>query len=319
MKKILKAISLLLLPILLYYVVFIAFEPNNYFGLREKPFGDDIISRLREYTRNPADYILIGDSRLAKFNMEQANQLSGRPFVNLASGGATLAENLDLLDWSMENNPNLKEVVMGLSFYTVNLSYNHNRNIMQAVNNPIVYMTNLTYNINMLANVNIVVRNAFASPEEQMATGGTDETRDPATYNFITMEDPCKGGELTIREDLADYALDKISEKTQNWQINQPQLTRLLQAIETCQQRGIKITIVLPPVEDSIWNLVICPKGIEEPMIQVITSLRQTGVPVLDYEIENRPLFGNELFYDGFHLDAQRGLPLWEKMLFTSL
>ena len=319
MKKLLRGIALLLLPIILYYIVFIAFEPNNYFGLRAQPFGDDIISRLREYTRAPSDYIIIGDSRLAKFDMQVAEELSGRPFVNLASGGATLKENLDLLDWSRDNNPNLKEVVLGLSFYTLNKSYNHDRNIMQAVNNPIVYMTNLTYNINMLSNVSILSHNAFAPENEQLATGGIGETRDPATYTYSTIPNPCEGGELVIREDLADYALNKISEKTTNWQVNEKELERLIETIEKCQEKGIKVTIVLPPVDDSIWNLVICPKGIEQPMLEAIARLRQTGATVLDYEIENRPAFGDDMFYDGFHPDAERGLPVWEEILFSSL
>ena len=37
---------------------------------------------------------------------------------------------------------------------------------------------------------------------------------------------------------------------------------------------------------------------------------------VLNYEYPQQQLFGEDMFYDGFHLDAYSGLPVFTQMLF---
>ena len=99
MKKILRNIALLLLPILLYYIVFIAFEPNNYFGIRQEPLGGtDIIARMRIFQREPENALVVGDSRVAKLNMDVFEQTLGKPYFNLTYGGSSLTESLDILE-----------------------------------------------------------------------------------------------------------------------------------------------------------------------------------------------------------------------------
>ena len=94
MKHLCKKLALLAIPILLYLAFFIAFEPNNYFGLRNSAASTAPIARVRAFVDNPGDYLLLGDSRLAHFDMEAAAQTSGKPWQNLAFGGAITAGNL---------------------------------------------------------------------------------------------------------------------------------------------------------------------------------------------------------------------------------
>lgn len=321
MKKILRNLALLLIPVFLYYGVFIAFEPNNYFGLRKEPLGgNDVIARMRIYQRAPKNALVVGDSRVAKLNMDAFEKALGKPYFNLTYGGSSLTETLDILEWAIEQNPDLNEVMVGLSFYTLNEGYNHDRMIVKALDNPFVYMTNLTYNINMLETLSIVARRTMAGEgESKPALGGKGETRDPASYEFADIQDPVTGETLTMRKDLISYSVDNIGSKGQNWRLNQKELERLLELIDRCEEQGIRITIVLPPVEESVWQLVIRPNGIEEPMLQAIGQLEATSAIVLDYEFTNRPDFGQDLFYDGFHLDEERGLPVWQAMLLEDM
>ena len=106
MKTLLRNIGIALIPILLYYGVFIAFEPNNYFGLKEKADGTDIMAILREYEKNPQDRIILGDSRTAKFDMDLVHAVSGKRYTNLSYGGASFKDQLDLLEWVINQNPN---------------------------------------------------------------------------------------------------------------------------------------------------------------------------------------------------------------------
>lgn len=318
MKKLLRNIALLLLPIVLYFTIFILFEPNNYFNLRDTAYSDDIIARLREFQRNPGDRIILGESRLAKMDGQLIYDVSGKEYTNLAFAGASFPEQLDLLEWSLAQNPNLKEVLFGLSFYTVNKGYAHDRMVVQALNNPFVYMTNLTYNINMLENLSIVTRNLFLDDENKLHTGGEGETMDPADYVHIQVPNPNGQGTLTMREDLYQNAQNLMA-KTADWQVNQKEVDRLLQLAEVCHQRGIEIRVVFPPMEDSVRQLITIPMNIEPAVQQVISSLRENGVPVIDYEFETIPPFDESYFFDGFHMDLTRGLGVWTKMLFEDL
>ena len=95
MKKIIPKVALALAPIVLYLAVFVAFEPNNYFGLRATGSDNSPISRIRAFEKDPHDSIILGDSRMAHFDMDLVDEVSGTQWSNLAYGGASLEESID--------------------------------------------------------------------------------------------------------------------------------------------------------------------------------------------------------------------------------
>ena len=108
MRNILKKLALLLVPVAAYFAVFIAFEPNNYFGLHKVTDSESSISRLKTFQREKGSRVIIGDSRLAHFDLDLAGQASGKTWQSLAFGGASLKENNDLLEWVLKENPDLE-------------------------------------------------------------------------------------------------------------------------------------------------------------------------------------------------------------------
>lgn len=138
MRDILKKLALLALPVAAYFCVFAAFEPNNYFGLKAFTSSEAPVARLKSYAADPGERIIVGDSRLAHFDMEQVEAVSGRTRQNLAFGGASLREGVDVVNWALEQNPDLEEVVFGLSFYTVTETYDADRmsTLEKTLNNP---------------------------------------------------------------------------------------------------------------------------------------------------------------------------------------
>lgn len=348
MKKLLRNIALLLLPVVLYFGVFLICEPNNYFGLHKTArSGNDIMASLRQYKTQPKNHVILGDSRLAYFNMEKANKIAGVQFENLSYGGASLAEELDLLQWIMEKNPQLETVVFGLSFYTLNTGYNHNRMVVKALENPLFYMTNLTYNINMLETAYLMAYNAVAGKSinigdaggVDMALGGGEaETRPIESYVFEPVQVPVTGeivqGEVGTEINgrsytgFATYALDDLQPRVRQWSLNEGStlfsegdggLFRLLYLIDECAKRNVEFIIVLPPVEDSIHTLLTQPYGIWPDMLAVIETLQNSPATVLDYEFTNRPNWDYTMFYDGFHPDYNRGMPAWTQLLFGDI
>ena len=109
MKNILKKLALLAIPVLLWLAFFIAFEPNNYFGLKASATSSQPVARVRAYQQEPGTNLILGDSRLAHFDMGLVDSLSGQSWQNLAFGGASLKETLDLADYLLDSGKLKKE------------------------------------------------------------------------------------------------------------------------------------------------------------------------------------------------------------------
>lgn len=317
MKHILKCLALLLAPILAYFCLFAAFDPNNYFGLHATTNSQAPISRLQEFQRQPGERLILGDSRYAHFDMAQVQQVSGEDWQNLAFGGASLRECIDLLNWVLDSGHIPQQVVFGLSFYTINDSYDTDRmsNLEQTLSNPMAYLFNLEYNVNMLTNI------------QQIVTGQTDadETGDWVYPQDYTAQD---GTVYPVHTLLAEYP-QALATKCRSWQVNQEQLDRLYEAAARCQQLGVELTIVLAPMADNV-KTEICdvygqPQSITQQMEQTVLpqlhqQAAQLGFAVLDYEWDNRPAMEDDTqFFDGFHLDERYGLPVWVNQLFSDL
>ena len=58
MRNILKKLALLLVPVAAYFAVFIAFEPNNYFGLHKVTDSESSISRLKAFQREKGSRVI---------------------------------------------------------------------------------------------------------------------------------------------------------------------------------------------------------------------------------------------------------------------
>ena len=84
MLHILKRLAVLLIPVYLWFAFFLAFEPNNYFGLKKQTDSSQPVARVRAYQQEPGRSLIIGDSRLAHFDMDLVEEVSGRPWQNLA-------------------------------------------------------------------------------------------------------------------------------------------------------------------------------------------------------------------------------------------
>ena len=327
MGRILKKTALLLLPVALYFCLFAAFEPNNYFGLRKSGGSEAPIARLKSFEQQPGSRIIIGDSRLAHFDMDLARQASGKQWQNLAFGGASLKESIDLAEYALDHNPELEEILFGLSFYTLNASYSTDRMsaLEKTLDNPLAYVFNLEYNVNMLTNLT-----NWAAWLHQKAAGSTSLTWAQAQQEHETgdWQHPADytgpdGTLYPVHTILARYPAI-ITPKCQGWEVS-AQLERLPDLARRCASQGVALTVVLPPMADNVLDEVCLPLGIAKAMQQdVLPQLdawsRELGFAVLDYEWRDRPDFDDDKqFFDGFHLDERYGLPQWSQQLFSAL
>ena len=325
-------IAVFLLPVIIYYLIFAVFEPYNYFGFKQSGYNtNQPIYRVRSFTQNPQNAVLLGDSRMAHLSDELIEEITGRKFSNLAFGGASQKEIIDLFWYAVKTNPDIDTVYLEVSFYTLNESYQKDRvgNIETIVNNPLAYMLNFDYNLEMLNNLKNVVTGTpvdFNAEEtaEYTSADYIGENSQPLLYRRQLLE-YCRtiyprlssldiSG--TTTENLADALLSPSASQSSQWKLNTGEYSRLLEVAEYCRANNIRLVFVLPPVDDSIYNLIIQPLGIDAPMRQAVDGLRASGAEVRDFEITERPDFSDDMFFDGFHLDTRRGLPVYTHILF---
>lgn len=312
MKHILKNLALLAIPVLVWLAVFIAFEPNNYFGLKSSAGSSQPVARVRAYQQDPGSNLILGDSRLAHFDMELVDEVSGQTWQNLSFGGASLKETLDLADYVLASGHPVDRLLVGLSFYTLNEGYNTDRfaQLEETLENPLAYCLNLEYNVNALTVLMDTLR----------GTPDTIESGDWVESDYLTED----GTLLPLHRKLYDYPAT-ITPKCRDWSLNTEQLDRLHQLGETCADRGVELIVVLPPMADNVRSEVCDTFGISDAMEnKVLPTLRawnaEGAFTLLDYEWGANCITDDDAqFYDGFHLDERYGLPDWTVELFTDL
>lgn len=302
-------LALALLPVAVWLCFFIAFEPNDYFGLRGEGSLNAPVSRIRAYENDMTDNVILGDSRMAHFDMELVEEVSGEAWSNVSYGGASLDESIDEFYYLYELNPDIQNVVFGVSFYTLNNNYrtvNRMATVKTQLENPAAYLFNLEYNINALT---------VFKDEVLLGLPDVEETAEHTPDEYVDEN----GGALPFRSDLIDYAENSLAPVCENYAVNEAALERLLELAAFCEEHGVNFTVVFPPMDESVRVLVAQPNGIDGTMADVLARLADAGVRVLDYEWENDPGYPDTAYYDGFHLDTVHGLPEWTKTLFTEV
>ena len=312
MKNILKKMALLAIPVVLWFAFFVAFEPNNYFGLKASASSSQPVARVRAYQQEPGSNLILGDSRLAHFDMQLVDSLTGQPWQNLAFGGASLKETLDLADYILDSGHEVDTLLAEVSFYTLNAGYNTDRfaALEETLNNPLAYCFNLEYNVNALT----------VAMDTLRGTPDTIESGDWTESDYLADD----GTVLPLHRRLYDYTAT-ITPRCRDWSVNAEQLERLRALAERCQAEGVRLIVVLPPMAENVRTEVCDAFGISDAMEdEVLPALRawadSYGFTLLDYEWGGSRITDNDTqFFDGFHLDEKYGLPVWTQELFSDI
>lgn len=312
MKQILKRLAVALTPVYVWFAFFAVFEPNNYFGLKAGADSSQPVARVRAYQKQPGSRLVLGDSRLAHFDEAYLAELCGEEWQNLAFGGASLRETLDLAQYILDSGHPVERMVLGISFYVLNAGYDTDRfaALEETLQNPLAYCLNLEYNVNALTRFQNWL----------LHTPDTVESGDWGPEDYFDAD----GAPIPVHRILYDYS-GLIAPRCKNWALNDAQFARIPQLAEQCRTRGIRLTVVLPPMAGIVRETVCVPFGIEAQMENaVLPQLRawaqEYGFALLDYEWGGSCITDDDTqFYDGFHLDEVYGLPQWTRQLFAEV
>ena len=312
MRYILKRLALLSVPVWLWLLFFVAFEPNNYFGFKAGSGSSQPVARVRAYEQDPGHNLILGDSRLAHFDMDLIEQVSGEEWQNLAFGGASLRETLDLADYVLAGGRETDRILLALSFYTLNSGYDTDRfsALKETLTNPLAYCLNLEYNVNTLT----VFMDTLRGTPDAVESGdwGPADHLDAA------------GNAIPLHRRLYDYPA-VIAPRCENWAVNEEQLARLPALAARCREAGVALTVVLPPMAANVREEICDEYGITaamegEVLPQLAAWSGEYGFTLLDYEWGGSCITDDDTqFFDGFHLDEKYGLPDWTRQLFGDM
>lgn len=312
MKNVLKKVLLLMIPVLAWFLFFLAFEPNNYFGLKASATSSQPVARVRAYQQAPGENLILGDSRLAHFDMALVDGLTGQTWQNLAFGGASLKETLDLADYVLDSGNPVDTMLVEVSFYTLNTGYNTDRfaALEKTLNNPLAYCFNLEYNVNALT----------VAMDTLRGTPDTIESGDWVESDYLADD----GTILPLHRKLYDYTTT-ITPRCKSWALNTDQFERLCALAERCQAEGVRLVVVLPPMAGNVRTEVCDEFGITDVMQDTVLPALgewagEYGFALLDYEWGGSVITDDDTqFFDGFHLDEKYGLPIWTEELFNDI
>ncbi len=312
MKNILKKVLLLMIPVLAWFLFFLAFEPNNYFGLKASATSSQPVARVRAYQQAPGENLILGDSRLAHFDMALVDGLTGQTWQNLAFGGASLKETLDLADYVLDSGNPVDTMLVEVSFYTLNAGYNTDRfaALEKTLSNPLAYCFNLEYNVNALT----------VAMDTLRGTPDTIESGDWVESDYLADD----GTILPLHRKLYDYTTT-ITPRCKSWALNTDQFERLRTLAERCQAEGVRLVVVLPPMAGNVRTEVCDEFGITDVMQDTVLPALgewagEYGFTLLDYEWGGSVITDDDTqFFDGFHLDEKYGLPEWTEELFNDM
>ena len=108
---------ILLIPVIIYMALFIVFEPYEYFSKRvdgRENITTSPLQAMRAAMAGEVKDLLLGDSRTAHFDTRYLNSVTGKNYFNLAFGGASMEEAIELFYWADRYN-DLESVSLQIS------------------------------------------------------------------------------------------------------------------------------------------------------------------------------------------------------------
>ncbi|NLC79327.1 MAG: hypothetical protein GX683_06350 [Ruminococcaceae bacterium] len=301
--RVLKKLLTFCLPFVFALALFVAFEPNNYWLLRA---DDDIwymskaLNSTRRLQSGECENIILGNSLMANMNERYIEETSGIDFDVLAYGGATLNESIDEF-WYAAEYCNLKRVVIGTNFYTMNNEmYQKQRypDTIELAQQPLEFVGDFNYwqdaAKNLLIKLSALIARVTKTepvvpPMENPSEAGVNDSIDAfAVYDA--------DGE---RQDIREYT-DLIKSTCADYRMGWDYIDKLTEVADYCEENGIELTIVLFGSNHAMWENVILPMGIDS-YINVYKDALKSVATVYDFEFLNDTAYNDNVFLDGMH------------------
>ncbi len=206
MKAFLKKLCLYFVPFFAAVLLFYAFEPADYWNLRgNSAYMSRAVHAARVVQLEHPERIVLGDSRMANVNEGYLEQITGEDWCVMAYGGATLHESIQQF-WYAAARTQLKEVVFGVTFYTVNdnhLASGRLDTALELADHPLRYLGDFQHWAEAWDGVKTALRNGLSALTGDESLRITADDPSSLTQTFVPPQEYNNEG---YRVDLYDYS-----------------------------------------------------------------------------------------------------------------
>ena len=230
--------------------------------------------KLSNFSKNPTDVILLGDSRTYNINTNYFNNLTGKKSSNLAYGAGTLPEIIESF-WYASKTHNLKEVYIGINFNIYN-----KQNSMNIVNESIGLIESpLSYVFSKYC-----LKSTFLIIKTLITSQKTSNIEKPK-FNKV---------------DFWKYQLESSANNFYRvWHYPTEYIFKLSQIANYCKLKNIKLVFFTPPTHIDLQSKVIEFNLVLEEL-KFKSDLSKLGT-YYDFDFPNEITENNNLFKDPFH------------------
>lgn len=302
MKKFIWKLTLASLPFIIYLTIFIIYEPYNYWGIKDSKSGRwaTPLARVREFQRNPAENLILGDSRMNHFDFDYVEEIEGERFANLSTGGQALNLSRELYEWA-KSQIAVRDVVIDASFYQIREGNDSPsaQAVFAIAEQPLAYITTRDYVVEAFE--------LFITDIEDFFARGNMEQ---------TSESSIAQNDSKYREDLVIYATDSILPCCKKYSIGEEQMRDIIFIADDVRENGGEPLIICPPVQESIWDYVIFPLELEDELETYKSELEEHSM-IYDMEWISDFARNQDIYADGFHFLRGDGYQQFENAVLT--
>jgi hypothetical protein len=289
MNKFLRDILILIVPLVIWSAFVLLADPFNYFDLpslftrdiKEKNSKNvnEILYNVIQYTRNPGDNLLIGDSRINYWPKNEIEQISGEKYSKLVIPSAKLNEILDLI-YLAETKTKLKQVTVGINFTMLNeYAYaDRIRNVKEILSNPLKYL----FNRNIAQAIYYDLKAYFS--------GKNVETIPP----------------MSREEWWKFYVKTKSFEWYGKYKYSDKLINELIELDRFAAKNNIRLTFIVVPLNTEFRNK-LTEYGLSENEKEFKASLGKLNSKVIDFDYQNEVTDNKDNFVDPIHVNTSIG------------
>lgn len=288
MEKFLKRILLFSIPLILFALFLLLIDPFGLFNLfnpseefkhlklKISKLEHQALIKIIGFKQNPADLIILGDSRGGSLGSVKFNELTGLSSYNLSIEGGSLREAIDLF-WFAISEHKVKEVYFAINFNLYDKDYNFNR-VTEAQNLLDTPIKLLLSRYSIRASAKVMLNLLF----------GTQINSNP----------------IQSKEEFWEYQLNSVATGFyMNYTYPDNYYQSLSEIADYCKNNGIKLVFVIPPTHIDLQKRIFDFNLVQENH-KFILDLSSLGT-VYNFDIESSLTNNCNNFNDPFHTTSE--------------
>jgi hypothetical protein len=271
-------------PFFIWLLIIVVVDPFDYFDLfhgipahvkRENAAAlNTLMFNMLKEVHNPAENLIIGDSRVESLSLEQIEDITGKRYQRLASNALKLNEAVDLF-WFANRRKRVSHVLFGINFNQYNEYAFADRvhSVEAVIHNPFLYVfdRSVAQAVYYVIKASVTHRNAVNSVPPM--------TRDEF-WNYIV--------EVRAREHYGRYRHPDALYK------------RMQEMVKFAKGQGTEVTFLIVP-HHADFQRRVSDFGLMNDFMRFKHDMSDLGVRVIDYDYANEITSQRSNFRDPLH------------------